>query len=72
MNYLLDLGMILGPTTGYLFQYKMIRDTKDIGSFSIDICGILIFANIIRIFFWYTKNKLGLVKDLKPHYCYNP
>jgi predicted tellurium resistance membrane protein TerC len=38
---------------GYIEQYKMIRDTQKVGSFSTDICAILLIANIIRIYYWF-------------------
>jgi hypothetical protein len=49
----LSQAMIFGPLIGFAFQHKLIKETKVIGSFSIDVCAILIFANILRIFFWY-------------------
>jgi hypothetical protein len=49
--------MAICPIIGYVFQYRLIKLTKAVGSFSIDICGILLFANILRlnfrIFKWY-------------------
>lgn len=50
-----DLIMIFAPTSAYYFQYKLIRKTKSLGSFSIDICAVLIFASILRIFFRFGK-----------------
>jgi len=47
--------IIIGPTLGYLLQWNMIRKSRSIGSFSTDVCAILIFANIFRIFFWFGK-----------------
>jgi len=51
----LDTLIIFGPTIGYLAQWNMIKKSKSIGSFSTDVCAILIFANIFRIFFWFGK-----------------
>ncbi len=45
-------AMVVGPVLGYVAQYKLIKDNDTVGNFSIDICAILIFANILRIFFW--------------------
>lgn len=38
----------------YYSQYSLMKETKSVGSFSIDICAILIVANILRVFFWFT------------------
>jgi len=51
----LTIFMVFGPTIGYFLQYNMIRKTKSIGSFSTDVCAILIFSNIFRVFFWFGK-----------------
>lgn len=45
-------GMAIGPIVGYVFQYRLIKLTRAVGSFSIDICGILLFANILRLNFY--------------------
>lgn len=47
-----SIGFIFGPTSGYYFQYQLVRKTKSLGSFSTDVCAILIFSNLLRIFFW--------------------
>jgi hypothetical protein len=39
-----DLLIIVGPVLAYLKQYALIRDTKKMGSFSYDVCGILLFG----------------------------
>jgi len=46
------LGFVFGPTSGYYFQYKLVKETESLGSFSIDVCAILIFSNLLRILFW--------------------
>ena len=46
------IGMIFGPTSGYYFQYDLVKKNKSLGTFSIDVCAILIFSNVLRIFFW--------------------
>lgn len=53
---LVILVMVFGPVIGYISQYNMIQRTKSLGSFSIDICAILLIANILRLFFWYSSD----------------
>jgi hypothetical protein len=43
------------PIVGLYSQYALIKERKHIGSFSIDTCGILIVANVLRIMFWFSK-----------------
>ena len=45
--------MVFAPVLGYIPQYNMIRESKQLGSFSVDVCAILLISNIIRIFFWF-------------------
>lgn len=45
--------MVFGPVIGYISQYKLIKDTKTLGNFSIDVCAILLTSNILRLFYWY-------------------
>jgi hypothetical protein len=53
--------MATGPVLGYVHQYRLIQIEKDVGTFSIDICGILLFANILRLnFYIYSKYELSL------------
>ena len=53
--------MATGPVLGYVHQYRLIKIEKDVGTFSIDICGILLFANILRLnFYIYSKYELSL------------
>ncbi|CAD8054122.1 unnamed protein product [Paramecium primaurelia] len=51
----LNVGFVLGPLIGYVAQYSLIKQQKSVGSFSIDVCAILLFANLLRIVFWYNK-----------------
>jgi hypothetical protein len=44
--------MAVGPVVGYVHQYIIINKSKSVGTFSIDICGILLFANILRLNFY--------------------
>ena len=69
MNHLLDickyhlysLAMAVGPVLGYVHQYYIIQRSKSVGTFSIDICGILLFANILRLnFYIFEKYQLAL------------
>lgn len=47
--------MVVAPILGFIPQYNMIRVTKSLGTFSIDICAILLIANILRIYFWFAE-----------------
>ncbi|CAD8045912.1 unnamed protein product [Paramecium primaurelia] len=51
----LNVGFVLGPLIGYVAQYQLIKQQKSVGSFSTDVCAILLFANLLRIVFWYEK-----------------
>jgi len=50
--FLVDVGMVFGPIIGYIDQYYTVKKTNSSQGFSLAICGILLFSNIIRIFFW--------------------
>jgi hypothetical protein len=51
---LLDIGITVGPLLGYISQLKLIKKTRSLGSFSIDVCAILLISNILRLYFWFT------------------
>jgi solute carrier family 66, member 2 len=51
-NSLVKLGMATAPVTGYIMQYRLILLNKSVGAFSIDICLVLLFANIMRLNFY--------------------
>lgn len=53
LNAAIDLGLIFGPTSAYFFQYRLIAEKKSLGTFSVFVCAILIFCNILRIYFWF-------------------
>ena len=54
--------MAVGPVVGYVHQFYVICKSKSVGSFSIDICGILLFANILRLnFYIFEKYELSLL-----------
>jgi len=46
------IGMAVGPPLAYSDQYISILRRHDSRGFSIDISGILIVANVTRIFYW--------------------
>lgn len=43
----------VAPLIAYYSQYSLICETKSVGSFSIDMCGILIVANVLKVCFWF-------------------
>ena len=51
---LLDIGVAIAPILGYYSQLNLIKESKSVGSFSIDVCAILMISGILRIFFWFT------------------
>jgi solute carrier family 66, member 2 len=51
---IVDIAIAIGPIFGYIAQLKLLKQTKALGSFSIDVCAILIFSNILRMYFWFT------------------
>ena len=53
---LLDIGVAIGPVLGYYSQLNLIKKEKSVGSFSIDVCAILMISGILRIFFWFTTH----------------
>ncbi|EAR97330.2 PQ loop protein (macronuclear) [Tetrahymena thermophila SB210] len=53
MDSLVDILMVFGPVYGYYSQYSKIKTEQSIGNFSIDVCAILLFANILRVLFWF-------------------
>jgi len=52
LGTLASVGMAVGPPLVYADQaYSMVKK-RDSTGFSHDVCGVVIIANIIRIFFW--------------------
>ncbi|WVR09058.1 hypothetical protein IAU60_006119 [Kwoniella sp. DSM 27419] len=49
---LAGIGMAVGPPLIYADQAYSIVKKKDSSGFSTDVCGVVIIANIIRVFFW--------------------
>ncbi|KAI8375939.1 PQ loop repeat-domain-containing protein, partial [Radiomyces spectabilis] len=54
-SVLLSIAMAIGPVVGYVDQYFMIRRKQSSAGFNSITCAILLFANILRIFFWFGK-----------------
>lgn len=50
-----DFLMIFAPSTGYIIQGLTFKQTSSSEGFSLYMCLILLFANILRIFFWFGK-----------------
>lgn len=46
-------GIAIGPVLGYVYQYRLIEKNKSVGTFSIKLCGMLLFCNILRIAFYF-------------------
>ncbi|RCH99366.1 hypothetical protein CU097_013233 [Rhizopus azygosporus] len=55
LNTLLSIAMIFAPTLGYFDQIRMIVKKKTSLGFNSVTCAILLFSNILRIFFWLGK-----------------
>lgn len=55
LDFLLSLGMVVGPVLGFLPQYLQIQSNSSSEGFSPLICLILLSANILRVFFWLQK-----------------
>ena len=53
--YLIISVVTITPLIGYLSQLRLIYKNQSVGSFSIDVCAILLIANILRIMFWFTN-----------------
>ena len=57
-----DIGMAIAPVTGYVLQYRLILKNQSVGAFSIDICLVLLFANILRVnFYLFEQYKIALL-----------
>jgi len=52
VSTLASIGMAIGPSLVYADQFYSIVKKEDSSGFSIDVCAVLIMANITRIFFW--------------------
>ncbi|CAO3644277.1 unnamed protein product [Cunninghamella echinulata] len=54
-DMLLSTVMVFAPVLGYIDQYRIIYQSKTSEGFNPKACGILLIANILRIFFWFGK-----------------
>ncbi|ORX55670.1 hypothetical protein DM01DRAFT_1024563 [Hesseltinella vesiculosa] len=54
-SVLLSIAMVIGPVVGYFDQVRLIVQSKSSAGFNRTTCAILLFANILRIFFWFGK-----------------
>lgn len=50
-----SICMAVGPPLVYLDQLVAILRRKDSSGFSMDVCGCLLVANLLRVFFWLGK-----------------
>ncbi len=55
VKLILIIVIAFAPLIGYYSQYSLMKETRSVGTFSIDVCAILIFSNILRIGFWFSK-----------------
>ncbi|RXK37855.1 hypothetical protein M231_04853 [Tremella mesenterica] len=55
LQSLAGIGMAIGPPLIYADQAYSIVRKRDSSGFSHDVCGVVIIANIIRVFFWLGK-----------------
>ncbi|KAJ8660612.1 hypothetical protein O0I10_003660 [Lichtheimia ornata] len=55
IEYLLSAAMAIGPALGYIDQYFIIKRQQSSSGFNPVTCAILLFSNIVRIFFWFGK-----------------
>lgn len=52
---LFDILVAVAPLSGYISQLRLIQQEKSLGTFSIDVCAILMISGILRIFFWFAE-----------------
>lgn len=50
-----DIIVAVAPISGYYSQLNLIKQQKSLGTFSIDVCAILMISGILRIFFWFAE-----------------
>ena len=55
LKILCDILMVFSPSIGYIAQAMKFKETKSSEGFSKYMCLILLFANLLRIFFWIGK-----------------
>lgn len=50
-----DILVAVAPISGYYSQLNLIKKQRSLGTFSIDVCAILMISGILRIFFWFEE-----------------
>ena len=55
LSTVINLAMIFAPSIGYITQAIKFKIKKSSVGFSLYVCLVLIFSNILRIFFWFGK-----------------
>lgn len=63
---LLDILMVVGPVLGYWPQYQAIKQSGSSESFSFLVSGILLWSNVLRVFFWYAPNLSLMYQRFQP------
>ena len=53
LDLLLGLFVAVAPSLPYITQYKIIKRTGLLESFSHAVCGINLYGQPLRLFFWY-------------------
>ncbi|EMS20891.1 uncharacterized protein RHTO_02285 [Rhodotorula toruloides NP11] len=66
-SVLAGVGMAVGPPLAYGDQYWSINKKHDSRGFSIDVCAILIIANLTRLVYWLGKRSLPNVPPSPVH-----
>jgi hypothetical protein len=51
-----DILVAVAPISGYYSQLNLIKKQQSLGTFSIDVCAILMISGILRIFFWFEED----------------
>ena len=55
LSTVINIAMIFAPSIGYIAQAIKFKIKKSSVGFSLCVCLVLIFSNILRIFFWFGK-----------------
>lgn len=55
LSTVINIAMIFAPSIGYITQAIKFKIKKSSVGFSLYVCLVLIFSNILRIFFWFGK-----------------
>ena len=59
---MLNQGVAVFPSIGFLYQYRLINSRKSVGTFSIYVCGVMFLCNFLRIgFFIYKPFSIALL-----------